>query len=265
MSNQFTFSIKESLAKLQKDLESLAPSIEKEIGNAIKDASYAAYASIVSQAQNKLNSTRQEYLKGLSITDIGDNSYLIELDGDVANKLEDGYSGFDMTPGMLASQKMVEVGSRAGHPWVQKSVPQGKMKETHKYAHVPLQRQPHSKAPGAADMAQAVREMSAVNGKGRTQKLTSVFKDADGNAIEGKVAIGKSDNSKYDGLVKYQKIYQNANGKNTVQSIYINYRTVSEKGKPWMHPGYAGIKAFQEAEKELEKNLDAIVKSLLGG
>lgn len=264
MSNQLTFSIKDSLKKLQKDLESLAPAIEQKIGVAIKDASYAAYASIVAQAQAKLNSTRADYLKGLTITDIGENSYLIELDGKAANGLEDGYSAFNMTPGMLASTKTVTVGSRAGQPWVQQSVPKGKSKESHKFAHVPMQQNPHSKTAGNADMAQAVRAMTAVNAKGNDQSLLSVFKDAGGNALQGKVATGRSLDPRFDQIVKYQKTYQNDAGKNTTQSIYIKYRTVSENGKPWMHPGFSGIHAFQEAERELEKNLDAIVKSLLG-
>lgn len=258
MSRQVTFDLQDSLDKVSKNLENLPLAIEAEFNQAVKDIAYAAYASIMAKAQAELNSTRQDYLKGLDITDLGDNSYLISLDGIWANKIEDGFASYDLTEVLLRSNKIVDVGRRTGYPWVQEA------KDGHKYAYVPMQRNPHSKAPKNADMAAAIREMTAMNAKGRKQKLTATFKDALGNPLEGKVAMGKSTDPRLDNLVKYQKAYTNDKGKQTTQSIYINYRCVSENGKSWIHPGYKGLLAFQAAEQEIEQQLNNIVRVLLG-
>lgn len=262
MGKQVDFNVTDSLKKLEKSLENIAPSVEDAINAAVKDLAYASYASIVAKAQAELTTTRQDYLNGLDFIDLGGNNFVITLDGDWANSLEEGFSSFDMTSKMLASSKMVEIGNRAGSSWVQTSQPKGKEKETHKFAHVPFERNPTSKAAGTSNMADAIREMTATNAAGMKQKLTSIFKDGSGNPMQGKVAVGKSENPMVDGLTKYQKTYINESGKSTTQSVYINYRTVSENGKPWIHPGFKGLKAFEEAEKEIVKQIDNILRVL---
>lgn len=279
MAKQVTFSVAEAMKKLQKELSGLAPSLEVEVNQAVKGLAHAAYASIVSKAQKELSSTRQDYLKGLEFIDLGDNNFLITLDGDKAVHLEDGYPSFNMTPGMLASNKTVSVGSRAGQPWVQTSKPKGKDGETHKFARVPLEQHPHSKSAKTSNMADAIKALTATNLNGMEQKLTKIFKYPDGSVAEGKVAViggpnskmssktahalGNSTDTKLQGLVKYQKVYKNKEGKETVSSIYINYRTVSEKAKPWIHPGFKGLKAFEEAEKDIATQIDKIVATLI--
>lgn len=279
MAKQVTFSIEESLKRVQRELNSLAPSIEAEMNKAIKEVAHAAYAAIAAKAQQALNSTRQDYLKGLQFEDLGDNNFLISLEGNWPNALEEGFPSFNMTPGMLASTKTVQVGSRAGQPWVQQTKPKGKNKESHKFAHVPLEQHPHSKAAKTANMAEAIRELTATNLKGMDQKLTKVFKNSDGSVAEGKVAVikpagakmtgstpyalGTTTDSKLQGLVKYQKVYKNKEGKETVSSVYIKYRTVSEKGRPWIHPGFKGIRAFEDAEKQIAEQIDKIVATLV--
>jgi hypothetical protein len=76
--------------------------------------------------------------------------------------------------------------------------------------------------------------------------------------------MARSENPLLDNLTKYQKTYTNEKtGEKTTQSTYLNYRTISENGKPWSHPGWSGLKAFEEAEKEIVKQLDQIIKTLL--
>jgi hypothetical protein len=256
--NKFTLDVSQSLKALEKSLEGIAPAVEEQINSAIQDLAHAAYANIVAKAQTELHSTRLDYLKGLEFQQLDDNSYLISLDGAWANKLEDGFPAYNLTEVLLKSQKTVEVGRRTGGPWVQTS------EEGNKYAYVPFSRQPHTKQAGRmGDMAASIKSMTATNAAGRKQKITSIFKDASGNPLEGKVAIGRSKNPLVDGLVKYQKTYSNAQGKQTSQAVYINYRAVSEVGKPWQHPGFAGIKAFEEAEKMLVDHLNQILRTLL--
>lgn len=252
--------VKIRAAALGKSLENLAAEVQEEFDQAIRDTANAAYATITAKAQQELNSTRQDYLRGLSFEDLGNNTYLIVLEGDFANALEKGYSGFDVRTGMLNSEKIVGVGSRAGQPWVQKGA------KGQKYAHVPFEHRPHSKAPQAADLNQAIKKLTAMNRSGMEQKLTKVFKDASGKPLEGRVASVKKVEGfpQLDGIAKYQKIYKNeSTGKETVQSVYMTFRTVSENGDSWRHPGFGGLHAFDEAEKWVEEQIDNIIKVLI--
>lgn len=260
MSSKFNLSAEESLKKLGKSLEDIAPAVEEEINGAIADIAFATHAFIISKAQAELNSTRQDYLKGIEFIELGDNSYLIGLNGSWANQLEDGYGPYNMQERLLASKKIVDVGTRAGQPWVQIG------KEGQKYAHVPFEKKPFSKAGGASELAQSIQQMTATNMKGRKQKITSIFKDLEGNPLQGKVATARSGNPMLDQLVKYQKSTKNAEtGKVSTSSVYMNYRTISELGETWMHPGWSGLHALDEAEKYAEEQIDKIVNIILGG
>lgn len=242
-------------------MDKLAEESEYQMKQAIGDIANAAHAMIIAKAQAELHTTRLDYLKHLTFERLDEDTYLINLDGDYANKLEAGYAAFDMKPGMLASKKIVEVGSRAGKPWVQKA------EDGHRYAYVPLERQPFSKAPQARDMADAIKQLTAFNREGREQKITKLFKDPNGKVLEGAVAVARNTGIKdLEGLVKYQKTYTNEKtGKQTTQSIYINYRVVSEAAgsAEWKHPGFPGLKAFEDAERFVETEIDNILKHFL--
>lgn len=252
------FSVKVRAHELGKDLENLSKETTRELNQAVKDLSNAAYANMVARAQAGLGSTRAEFLKGLSLDQIGENTYLITLDGKFANALEEGWSPYDMRESLLKSKKTVQVGNRAGEPWVQQG-------QNGKYAHVPFQHRPFSKEAKTGDLNAAIRKMTTYNRQGRKQKLTSIFKDDFGNPLQGKVAtIKDSDIPELANITKFQKIYENKEtGKSTVQSIYMTWRTISENGDAWNHPGFEGIKAFLEAEKFVEQQIDIIINTLV--
>jgi hypothetical protein len=252
--------VKFRAAELGKSLENLAYEVQQELDQAIKDTANGAYASIVAKAQAELNSTRADYIKGLQFEELGNNTYLITLEGDWANALEDGFSGFDIREWMLSSEKVVQVGTRTGQKWVQTG------KNGKKFAHVPFEHRPHSKAPQASDLGQAIKKLQAFNRSGRSQKFTSIFKDASGNPMEGRVASVKKVEGfpQLDGITKYQKIYKNeSTGKQSVQSVYMTFRTVSENSDSWRHPGFQGLGAFAEAERWVEEQIDNIINTLI--
>lgn len=252
------FDVKASLDKLVDSMEGLSSAMEEEMNNSIRDLAHAAYAEIVSKAQSDLSSTRQDYMKALHFEDLGDNSFLISLDGAWAQKLEDGFASYDLTEVLLNSNKKVQVGQRAGQPWVREN------KDGGKYAAVPLERKPFSGEAKAGDLAASIKQMTATNMAGRKQKITKLFKGLDGVPLEGKVAVATSDNPYLDNLVKYQKTYTNEAGKQTTQSTYINYRMVSENGDSWIHPGFKGVHAFSNAEKMIVENIEKILRTLTG-
>lgn len=245
-------------------LYSLAESLEGEFNQSIADIAHGAHARIIAEAQEKLHSTRQDYLKGLSFEKIGKNEYLISLDGDFANALEKGWAPYDMRTSLLKSKKTVSVGSRAGLPWVQLS------KKGKKFAHVPLEKKPTNSG-GATDLASAMRNIKIENAAGKKQRITQIFKDINGNPMEGKVAVARGLTADIgagfkdlEALTKYQRVYKNEQtGKERVESTYISYRTISENGSGWMNKGNDGLKAFEQTEQWIDKQIEAILKYYL--
>lgn len=240
-------------------LENMGEAMEKEFNAAVGDVAHMIHANIVAKAQSELGTMRQDYLKDLTFDKIGDNSYIIGLSGEWANKIEDGFSAYNMQEVLLSSNKTVGVGSRAGQKWVQKAKDDG-----HKFAHVPFEHKPFSKEANSSNLADAIKKLTARNMAGKEQKFTQIFKDPKGRPLQGKVASIKDTGvANLDGLVKYQKVHKGKSGKETTQSIYMTYRTISEAGKAWQHPGFKGLKAFPEAEQAADAAIESILKSFL--
>lgn len=251
-------SLKLKAEALGKTLENLAPQVEEEINQAVKNLAHAAYTSMTAKIQSMSISdgSRKDYLKGLKFKDLGDDSYLIYLDGDWANKLESGYGSYSIRDELLKSKKIVQVGSRSGEPWVRTA------KDGHKYAAVPFEHKPHVGSKSGGDLASTIKGMMAKGVNGQVQSLDKVFKNADGKAIHGKVAtVSASDapNANMAGMTKYQHVHKSGR----VSSVYMTYRMVSEAGKDWIHPGSGGYQLFKEAEAYVEAEMDNIIRTLL--
>jgi hypothetical protein len=241
---------------LGKTIKNLSLAVETEINDAVRNLAVQAHNAMVARLQGMSANTKnqQDYLKNLKLDDLGDNSYLIHLDGDWANKLESGFGPYSIRDQLLKSQKVVQVGPRAGQPWVREA------KDGHKWAVVPFEHKPHANPTG--DLGSTLKGLMAKGTNGVVQPLSKTFKDIDGNAISGKVAtLGAADTDKANlkGLVKYQHV--SLSGK--VSSLYVTYRAVSENGKDWQHPGFSGYKLFEEAQKYVESEIDNIINTLL--
>lgn len=242
-----------SAKELGLDLEKLATELEDSFNNAIEDIANATFAKIMANAQKNLHDTRADYIKGLDKFKIGEHSYLIVLEGDFANKIENGFPGYDMRDTLLQSQKTVGVGSRAGQPWVRKG------KDGQKFASVPFE-------VTKKDIGQLISALKQHSEPVKNQRIKALkdlmktVKDDYGKPIEGKVAsIKASGANDLEGLIKYQ--FQE--GKKTA-SAYVNYRTISEKVPDgWHHRGYKGAHFFDEAEKWAQHEIDKILKDFL--
>ena len=238
--------------QLGKSLDNLGEALTNELNSAVEDLANATHAKILADVQARINNDnwRQDYLKAVELNDLGTNSYLITLTGDWPEKIEEGFPSYDQRDVLLTSTKKVEIGSRAGEDWVQRGEDQAR------YAHVPIQRHPFSQT---NDLSREIKKMTATNRDGVEQRVTQIFKDASGKAIQGKVARAKSSNPLLDQLTKYQ---HTSPGGDT-SSIYINYRTISDNGTGWQHPGHPGYKFFESAEKWAEAELENIINVLL--
>jgi hypothetical protein len=183
---------------------------------------------------------------------MGNGDYLIYLEGDWANKLEDGFPAYDLKKKLLASTKK----TRSGEPWV-KTGANGK-----KYARVPFEKKPFSRDPAMGDLSDKIKSMTATNMQGTEQKLTQIFKNASGQAISGKVAsvkAGAGVDKNLVGLTKYQQVSPTG----SVSSVYMTFRTVSEDSTGWQSPGHPGYNLFKQAEEMVETELENIINTLL--
>lgn len=242
--------------QLGKSLENMAPQVEAELHAAVENLANAAYAAMVSKIQSMSMDpkNRQDYLKALKFQDLGDSTWLIYLDGEWATKLEEGYGPYSIKDALLASEKVVGVGSRSGQPWVRKR------KDGKKFAAVPFEHKPMSGEKMSGDLSQDIKSILVKNRAGKEQAITKIFKDLEGKPLSGKVAVGgKHENPNLSGLTKYQFVHPS--GK--VSSVYMTFRIVSEDSQGWQHPGHPGYQLFEEAEKYVQGELKNILNTLL--
>jgi len=219
------------------DLRTASQRAIKQLQSALKQTATATYNELVRRAQDKLKTTRDDYINALHWEQIGPDSYIIYLD-DTMGHVEDGFPTFDMKPGLLKgpNAKTTKKGTR--------------------YNTVPQTYKPKSKqaimAPGLREQLQEV--ISA-------NKLQKVFKDkTTGRPLEGIVATVKETGiDRLKGLVKVQKRY-----KERTQSFYMTFRRVSDNSDPgkWIHPGYSGAHLFPEVENYLERQIEQILKAI---
>lgn len=242
--------------QLGKDLAKAAPHIQAEIEQAVGNLAHAAYAMIVSriQAMQMNPKNRQDYLRGLKFQDLGDATWLIFLDGEWPSKLEEGFGSYNIKDQLLKSTKTVEVGSRAGQPWVRTN------KKGKKFAAVPFEHKPFSGEKMAGNLADDIKKIMVKNRAGVEQAITETFFDLGGKPIAGKVATAQNVGiPNLEGLTKYQFVHDS--GK--VSSVYMTYRMVGEDSKGWTHPGHKGYQLFQEAEKYVENEIKNILNTVL--
>ena len=242
--------------QLGKSLENIVPQVQAELEQAVENLANAAYAAIISRVQGMSMDpkNRADYLRALKFQDLGDATWLIYLDGDWPKKLEEGFGAYNIKDVLLKSTKTVEVGSRAGQPWVRKN------KDGKKFAVVPFEHKPFSGEKMAGNIGEDIKKILVKNRAGEDQPITKIFKDLDGKAIHGKVATAQNVGvPNLEGLTKYQFVHDS--GK--VSSMYMTFRIVSEESTGWKHPGHSGYSLFKEAETYVESELKNIINTLL--
>ena len=249
-------SVKLKAEQLGKSIDNLTPQLEAELNSAVENVAVAAHASMISRVQGMSMDpkNRQDYLRALKYQKLSDSSFLIFLDGSWPKKLEEGFGPYSIKDQLLRSNKVVEVGSRAGESWVRTS------KKGKKYAAVPFEQKPFSGEKMAGNLADDIKKMVATNMAGKKQSITKTFKDLEGNPIAGKVATVKdSENENLKGLSKYQFIHDSGR----VSSVYMTYRMVHEDHPGWQHPGHKGYQLFKQAEEYIDQELENIINTLL--
>jgi hypothetical protein len=225
---------------------SMAPFVNVAVQSAINTSLLVIRDRWQQEAQQRLQSTRTDYLLGLSFDSIKypyeNNPFCgaVVLQGKVANALEKGWSPFDMKIGFSKSFKKI---TTSGGGW---------------YLTIPMR---HS-TPGAFMYGRAMPPDIYIEAK----KLPNWGNiKVSGGQLTSWTGYQHKNNI-YDRLTKIQKDY----GK-TKQSQYYTFRRVSNHSDPlsWWHPGFGGVNIAQGLESFSEtifkRTLDANLRQVLGG
>ena len=235
------------------ELDNFSKELQSVLNDSIAAIAESTYTELVNRVKNSniSNNLKETYFQGLNIHKVEKNSYIIEIESNAAEKVEEGSPSYNMRDVLLNSKKLVSSGSRSGSPWVRVS------KKGNRYAAVPFS---HSiSAKGITDLASAIKKLNATSKQGIKQRITKLFKDpSSGQPLLGKVAtVTNTDIPNLAGLTKYQ--YKIGN---QVKSFYFTFRTISDGSiSGWIHRGTGGVNAFKNIEDYVEKQFEEIIKA----
>lgn len=252
------FSITVKAEQLGVDLKKFSDGMIEAIREGIENIAESTYSKIRETAAKALanKSYNETYLKALSFKKLNKNSWILELHGDFANKIEEGTPAFDMRDILLKSKAKVSAGPRAGTSWVQTS------KAGYKYANVPVQK---FVTPPSADMATMLKSLQATGRNGVKQTINKIFRNIQtGEPLQGRVAVaGKQADilaNKFEGLTKYQTTKNNR-----TYNLYMLYRGISnnpEKSKGWRNPGIPAVNAWKGLDNFIDQQFAILLKEI---
>lgn len=198
----------------------LADPIENALRNSVQTSLSIIKDKWQREAQNKLKSTRMDYLMGLKFNstvyplDSDGFSGSVQLNGTLANKIESGFDAFDIKIGFGKSRKITK--TKTGG-W---------------YLTIPFRHTvPTSNGTFGAPMPQSVYKIA--------KKLSPNGKLSISGGNKTSWTGYKHKSNIYDGLQRIVKSYQNS-----TQSQYYTFRRVSNNSDAgsWWHPGYKGAR-----------------------
>jgi hypothetical protein len=243
-----------------KDLQNKVDSVTKD---ALRDLALSTHAHIVENVQNKLHSTREKYLNALSIQQVSDESWIINLDSK-AMWIEEGLEPHSQVDDMLKSPKAKV--SKDGHkylvvPFEHKKGPTSQTKaqksltDTIK-AEFKRRKIPYGKLESGADGKPKTGLLHSFDIKDRPSKMSHApgqGKGPIGAAMQGPTGIPF-----LKGIKVYQKEIKTPEGKNKIIKQIMTFRVVSSKHRGtdrWWHPGLQPKNFFEEAQKWAEEEL----------
>jgi len=225
--------------------QTIIPCVNIAIFQSISDSLLVIRDLWQQKAQQKLHTTRADYLLGLNFDSIRypyDNSPFsgaVVLQGKFPNMLEEGFPPYDMKASFMNSPNK-KVSAKGG--W---------------YVNIPFRHSTPGRhtqgTPMPRDIYQRASQLpnwGSISVKG-------------GQETSWKGYQHKA--NKYDGLTRIIKAY----GKST-QSQYMTFRRMSDKSNPsaWWHPGHQGVKIAEsietEARKIFENSLKANIAKVFG-
>ena len=239
--------------------DNLQTDLEKAGREAAEQLTLASHSHLLELVQEKLHSTREKYLEGVSFKQIDKDTWAIELDPKM-NWLEDGMPEHSMLDALLSSPKAKTA------------------KDGSKYLAVPFQ---HNKGPSSqTPMQTSLTNLVKAEFKARQIPYGGIEKDATGKPKtgllhafdvekrgKGAVPVSKSGISLLAGVRVYQKEVKDKQGNSSVKKAVMTFRMASSKHPDkWRHPGLEARnfmeQTYEWALKEWDKKIlpDLIAK-----
>lgn len=239
MAKEFDFNLAISNADaINKEIDA---GIHSKLIEAMDTLATATYAHGVGIISKKLKTTQLDYLNNFKLLSPDLHTRVIQLDPQVGY-LEDGYSSFDIKPGLLNGPKSKQ--SQSGG----------------RYNTVPFSHKGEGAATNLAQQLMAIELQQALKkGQDRLGRPTDLTKMQPGQGIVGTASTDSSHHANIQGAVRIQKQYNKA-----TQSTFIVFRRVStntDKNK-WIHPGYQGVHVFPDMEAFAENNFNEILRKI---
>lgn len=242
----------------------MADKIKSLADDAAENLAAQTHAHIIEEAQSKLKSRRESFLKNLQLRQIDEDGIWAITIPEEELWVEEGLkAGFDMLPGLLKS-------------------PKAKTGKNGKYVVVPFV---HSKNPSQQTNTQRALAGMIKDEMNKRNIPKAIEKNADGSPKLGLLhkfnldAPGKNHPLFKDKMQKspptkpylwgvriYQKEVQNNNKEKTVKKDIMTFRVASEKhaGKKWIHPGLEPMHFLDEAYDWAEKQwIEKIMPDIL--
>jgi hypothetical protein len=265
------FQINLDLGSLSDLSESVRAKVQRELSRAAGDLAAQTYAHIVEQVNEKLHSTREQYLEGLSIDKLAEGSWVVALDPK-ATWIEDGMERHEMIQQILSGGQPARVAKDG----------------TTRYKIIPfkINKAPTRLTAAGRDLKNAAQ--SAMREQG--MPWGKIEKDGEGNPIHGKlhkldvmnkpiktfhgagqghgpigdVRQGLTGTPFLKGVNVFQNLVRGKTGRLYTQKDVLTFRVISSKhmgtGR-WIHPGVPARHFFDEAYRWSSNIWDTKIKN----
>lgn len=219
----------------------LASQLEAAASDAISKTMIATKAKWEQTAQQRLKSTRMDYIMGLNTDDSVEFpdafTGVLTLRGGWPTMLETGFPAFDMKQGFGRSSKRKMLSDGSG--W---------------YMTIPMRHQ----TPSSNGMAGGTPMPEDIYSRARALKGVTRLTGTEKDYPPGVSHAGYQHKSGiYEGMRKVSKDYAKA-----TQSKYVSFRRVGSKSpsNSWMHPGFPGVEAINVVQPFAQRTLNKVLE-----
>lgn len=265
-------------------LKDLKQKVDATMKSAVRDLTVATHAHIIEKASSKLHSRRQMYIDSLSFKQVGQDTWVINLDAK-ARWIEDGMEPHNMLDALLKSPKaktakdgskylVVPFGHGPGKGPTSTTTAQQSLIQTikseMKERDIPFGKIERDQS-GQAKLGK-LHSFNVTDAPLKTANLPGQGKGPIGQVMQGFQQNQMRSGSGIpflQGVNVYQKLVKGPGGKQTVKRAIMTFRIASSKHREqsgrWDHPGLKAVNLFEEAQTwALEKWEKEIAPGVVG-
>jgi hypothetical protein len=255
------FTVRRTIENLGLNMASVDSAMVETFRKAITGIAKGAQAEWIRLAEERLNTSRTDYINGLRQAESfdvayvdGEPFYTIQLVGRMPNNFEFGMDPFDMKevrPGWLGGAK-------------------AKMsKDGNAYLRIPFRHSTSSDSSlGYSGKALIADLRSELRRAVREYGLNRMVRSATGAPMTGpvkRIARNADVHPYLKGLTRIQEVHPTRAGKAKVSGRLMTWRTISEKSEAdaWQHPGIQAANLLPEVERWVDSQMVGIVSMVM--